>query len=250
MSPLATRSRPFHLVRPDSLSPVLLTCEHAAAALPPPVRAAGAARAVLRTHWGFDIGGWDVTRALARRLGATAVGGRWSRLWIDLNRRAGDPTLIRSVAEGVPLPWNRDLAPEDVERRLVACHAPYHAELERQILRRLVRGVRPLLLAVHTFTAIYEGRARPFDVGILYDREADLARRLGRALGRDGFSVRHNEPYSGKAGLMYSVDRHATHHGLPCLEIELNQRAFTRRGAAERLGRALAPRVAELVLAR
>ena len=181
-----------------------------------------------------------MARLLARTLGAAAVGGGVSRLVVDLNRTAVDPTLIRREAGWVPLSWNARIAPAEVERRLVAWHLPYHDAIDRAILRLVTRGVRPLLLSVHSFTPIYEGRRRDFDMGVLFDRSRVHAARLMRGLRREGFRVLPNRPYSGIAGMMYSIDRHGTHHDLPCLEIEMNQALFRERGAAARL----APRIA------
>ena len=224
----------------------MLTCEHASNRLPRGCRPRSAAeRALLDTHWGWDIGAWDVARRLARRLGAAAVGGGVSRLVVDLNRPAVDPSLVRREAGWVRLSWNAHLAPAEIERRMLAWHLPYHDAIERAILRLVVRDVRPLLLAVHSFTPVYEGRRREFDLGVLFDRSRVHAELLLRGLRREGFAVRENEPYSGIAGMMYAIHRHGTHHDLPCLELEMNQALFRRRGAAARLApkiaRALAP---------
>jgi predicted N-formylglutamate amidohydrolase len=226
---------------------LVLSCEHASNRLPFAARPSPAERRLLASHWGWDIGAWELTRELARRLRTSAVGGRWSRLVIDLNRRLDDPTLIRRKVEQVALSWNRQLDIAEIERRFLDYHAPYHLQLDRLILQRLVRDVRPLILAVHSFTGIYHGRLRPFDVGVLYDKHPALAHRLGRALRTAGLSVRYNQPYSGMAGLMYAADRHGTHYGLPCLELELNQRLFRRKRAASRLGRIVAEALRELV---
>lgn len=243
----ASRMRPFVLLRPRSLSPVVLTCEHASNRLPLSSGISTGQREILATHWGLDIGAWDLTRDLSRRLNASAIGGRWSRLLVDLNRRADDPTLSREIAAGVPLTWNSDLVAAELERRITEYHTPYHVEIDRLILRRLVRGVRPLVFAVHSFTPDYRGRPRPFDIGVLYERHRALAHGLGRALRDAGLSVRYNQPYSGMAGMMYSVDRHGKHHGLPCLELELNQELFDRRSAAPRLARVVERGVRELL---
>jgi predicted N-formylglutamate amidohydrolase len=202
---------------------------------------------VLATHWGRDIGGWALTRELSRRLRVRAVGGRWSRLLIDLNRRVDDPSLVRCSARGVELSWNRALRPSDVERRVLRFHAPYHEEVDRTILARLVRGVRPLLFAVHTFTPVYRGRPRPFQIGLLYEHHAALAHRMGRSLRGAGLSVRYNQPYSGMAGMMYSVHRHGKHHGLPCLEIEVNHSMLGTGPAVLRLGSVVASALGDLI---
>ena len=242
----AASDTPFRTVSGGSTAPFVLTCEHAANRLPTRVALSADERRVLASHRGWDIGAWKLTRELARRLGASAVGGRWSRLFIDLNRRLDDPTLIRRTAQGVTLSWNLKLDSAELERRYLEYHAPYHLEIDRLILRRRVRGVRPLIVAVHTFTDVYRGRRRPFQVGVLYDKHARQAHRLGRALKSAGLSVRYNQPYSGIAGLMYAADRHGTHYGLPCLELEFNQRLFRGQTAAARLGRIVAAAVRNL----
>jgi len=226
--------------------PLILTCEHASNRLPRGWRPRSAAeRALLDTHWGWDIGAWEVAKRLARSLGVPAIGGSVSRLVIDLNRPVVDPTLIRRAAGWVPLSWNARVRPPEVERRMIDWHLPYHDAIDRAILRQVTRGVRPLLMAVHSFTPVYEGRRRDFDMGVLFDRSRRHADLLMTGLRRAGFQVRENEPYSGLAGMMYSIHRHGTHHDLPCLEIEMNQELFRDRGAAARLApriaRALAP---------
>ena len=240
-------SRPFLLEGRDSLSPILLTCEHATNDLPFSRGIGSVQRRVLRTHWGFDIGAWELTLELARRLDLGAIGGRWSRLLIDLNRHAGDPTLVRRKAGATVLPWSDGLDASELERRLLEYHAPYHAELDRLIVRRLLRGVRPLLVALHSFTPRLGREARPFEIGVLYNHHSEAARRLGRALSRAGFDVRYNEPYSGLRGMMYAVERHGAHHGLPCLELELNQELFRHKHAARELAARIAPALAKLV---
>lgn len=240
---------PYRLLSPRPRRQVVLICEHASRRLPPGMRATKRERELLATHWGWDIGAWDLTRELSGRLGAPAVGGRYSRLAIDLNRRLDDPTLIRRAVEGVELGWNLGVDVAELERRFVAYHAPFHLQVDRLVLRKLLGGERPLIFAVHTFTELYQGRARRFDAGVLYDAHRDLAHRLGRALRRGGLDVRYNQPYSGMAGLMYAADRHGTHYGLPCLELEINQALFRRRGAAKRLG-GIVGRAVESILAR
>jgi predicted N-formylglutamate amidohydrolase len=213
----------FRTLRPGSLSPLLLTCEHASDRLPPGFPRDPASRRILKTHWACDWGAWGLARGLAAELEAGAVGARWSRLVIDLNRQVGDPDLVRTEAEGVELPWNHDLAPDEVERRVLEYHVPYHGEIDRLVVHRLVRGVRPFLLSVHTFTPVLGRSRRNFEAGVLYDNHRWLARLLAGGLRDQGLRVRYNEPYSGLLGMMYAADRHGSHHRIPCLELEINQ---------------------------
>ena len=220
---------PFLGVARSSIGRLVLTCEHASNRLPVPVPADTRLRDVLASHWGWDIGAWSLTRELSRRLRAPAVGGRWSRLWVDLNREADDDTLMRRDAGGIPVPWNARLTPVAAERRWMQAHIPYHAEVDRLIFRHRVRGIEPMLVAIHTFTDDYEGEVRNFDAGVLFRDHRGLARRVGGVLRDAGLRVRYNQPYSGLEGLMYAVQRHGSHHSLPCIELELNQRLFDER---------------------
>lgn len=126
------------------------------------------------------------------------------------------------------------LGTRQLSRRIDEWHAPYHAENDRRILRHLLRGVRPLMRSIHTFTPELDGKPRPFEAGVLFREPRSLGRTLAGRIHAEGLSVRLNQPYSGLDGLMYSAERHGTHHRLPCLELELNQALLGNRGAAQR----------------
>ncbi len=89
-------------------SQLLLLCDHASNALPPRFGTLGLDPALFATHIAYDIGAAMVTRALAAAYGAPALLGRWSRLLIDLNRGADDPTLVMKLSDGSIIPGNRD----------------------------------------------------------------------------------------------------------------------------------------------
>lgn len=230
--------RPYQLVGASSLAPVVLTCEHASNRIPETVVGRDPdLRSLLKSHWAWDIGAWQFAKEVAGRLGASAVGGRWSRLWVDLNRRVDDPELVLPTVNGVALPWNARLSSRVLERRVSAYHAPYHGMIDQQLARRIVRGVRPMVVAVHCFTPVYGGKRRGFDVGVLYEHHRGPAQRIARRLRDGGFTVRYNQPYSGLHGMMYSADRHGSHHDLVCVEIEVNDALFAH---SARIGRLVA----------
>jgi predicted N-formylglutamate amidohydrolase len=78
------------------------------------------------------------------------------------------------------------------------------------------------LVSVHTFTPELRGQRRALDVGVLYDDHAPLAGVLADAIAATGLVVRHNEPYSGLDGLIYSARVHGTRFGLRYVELEVN----------------------------
>lgn len=195
---------------------VLLSCEHASARLPAPWRWPEEDRWLLGTHWSHDLGAEDLTRELAERLGAVAVLSRFTRLVADPNRPVDSPTLFLARAEGREVALNRDLS--DRERRLAYWQA-YHDALAAQV----AASDAPIVFAIHSFTPVYEGARRDFELGVLFDEEEVLAERLARHLAAAGFSTRLNEPYSGKAGLIFAAHRHASARGRSALEIEVRQ---------------------------
>ncbi len=229
--------RPYRLLRARSRSPLVITCEHASHGLLPGMRTDAPSRRILRSHWGWDIGIWEVVREVSRRLGATAVGGGFSRLVVDLNREPSDPSLIRQACEEVPIPFNARLSARAMVSRLATLHAPYHDEIDQQLARRAAVGQSPFLISFHSFTPFLNPRRRRFDAGVLFRDHGRLAHRLGRALEREGLSVRYNRPYSGLEGLIYAAARHGANHQIPYLELEFNQRGLGTRAACRATGR-------------
>lgn len=213
----------------------VLTCEHGGYALPREYGTLGLDRSDLRDHIGWDIGAAGVMRAAARRLGAPGVASRYSRLLIDLNREPDQDSLIPAWSDGRAIPGNARVSQVERRRRMALYHEPYHDRVDRMIARarRNADGGRVRLLSVHSFTPAMEGRARRFDLGVLFDDHEPLARRLGRALKDRGFTIRYNQPYSGIDGLIYAARRHGRAHGIPYVELELNN-ALIRSAAEQR----------------
>jgi predicted N-formylglutamate amidohydrolase len=221
----------YEQVEGAATSGLILLCDHAGNALPPAYGALGLDPALLDTHIAYDIGAAVLTRRLAERSGAPAVLARWSRLLIDLNRGEDDPTLVMKLSDGTVIPGNRDARPEELIRRIRDYHAPYHAAIELQIARAREAGHLPALVSIHSFTPSWKGRPRPWDFGVLWDRDDRLARPLMDQLRAAGFKVGDNEPYSGELenDCLY---RHGTANGLPHILIEIRQDLIASDGAA------------------
>lgn len=205
--------------------PLLLTCEHAARAVPDELHGLGLDPAVLDEHWGWDRWAFDVMARVAPGLEATTVATRVSRLVVDVNRAPDDPTLALPRLEGRLVPGNVGLSAAQLAARVARWHAPYHRAVDEE-LRRLVakhgaEGV--VLVSVHSFTGRWIGQDRDFDVGVLFDEHEVMAARLRVALEARGLRARLNEPYSGLAGLIYAARRHGLAHGVRYVELELNQ---------------------------
>lgn len=231
---------PFERLGPTASSPLLFICDHAAPAVPDAHGTLGLPAEAFATHIAYDIGAAEVTRTLAAAYGAPAILARWSRLLIDLNRGPDDPTLVMKLSDGRIVPGNRNADDAEVARRLAAYHAPYHAAIAREVERLRAGGQCPVLVSVHSFTPVWKGRPRPWEVGILWDRDTRLAKPMIAALARAGFAVGDNEPYSGELenDTMYV---HGTAHGLPHVLIEIRQDLIATDEDARAFGRRLKP---------
>ena len=199
--------------------PLLLTCEHAANHLPPGYAWSEEDLWLVGTHWAVDLGIDALTCELAEQLGLTAVLAGFSRLLIDANREPNDPSLFRRVADGREVALNRQI--DDAERaKRMAMYTAYHEAIQAVLKRAPGRGV----LSMHSFTPQYEDQPpRKMEVGVLFDRDEEIAVRLAAAIARSGLIVALNEPYSARGGLMYCAERHAGGHGRIALELEVRQ---------------------------
>ena len=237
-----------HMVEATGPAPVLLICDHAAAAVPAALGRLGLPEAAFALHIAWDIGAAALTRLLAARLGAAAVLAGYSRLVMDLNRQPGHPTSIPPVSDGIAIPANQDLDDGEAERREEALFEPYHHAITTQLARLWRHGPAqaqaPALIAIHSFTPVLDGFARPWQVGVLWNRDPRLAVPLMRALAGQGLVVGDNLPYSGR-DIGYTIDTHAGAAGLPHVSLEIRQDLLADQAGldqwADRLDRALAP---------
>jgi predicted N-formylglutamate amidohydrolase len=227
----------FEAIPGSKTTPLLLLCDHASNALPPGLGTLGLAPGLFSTHIAYDIGAAAVTRALAAAYSASAVLGRWSRLLIDLNRGADDPTLVMKLSDGSIIPGNRDVDAAEVARRIAAWHAPYHAAIAVELDRI---GARAMVISMHSFTPSWKGHPRVWEVGVLYDRDMRLAAPLMARLREAGFTVGDNEPYTGALD-GDTLNVHGTLRGLPHVLIEIRQDLIDSDAAAQAFALRLKP---------
>ena len=209
----------FEAIPGSENTPLLLLCDHASNALPSGYGTLGLEPKLFATHIAYDIGAAAVTRALAAGYGAPALLGRWSRLLIDLNRGAGDPTLVMKLSDGSIIPGNRDADDAEMARRIAAYHAPYHAAIAAALDRI---GAGAAIVSLHSFTPSWKKTPRQWQVGVMYDRDVRLAAPLMARLAEAGFTVGDNEPYTG-ALEGDTLNIHGVKNGLPHVLIEIRQ---------------------------
>lgn len=213
---------PFVVENVSAEGRFLLTADHAGRMIPKRLGDLGLPPEALERHIAWDIGIAGVTRRLAAALGATAIYQRYSRLVIDCNRQPSVPSAFPQVSEATVIPGNAALSGADKLQRQQAIFEPYHNEI-RKLLAGCV-GRKPIYVAMHSFTPVYLGVARPMQVAVLYHRNPDLSRILAALLRMEpDLVVAENEPYRVSDETDYGVPVHAEAGGLDYVEIEIRQ---------------------------
>lgn len=210
--------------RPEARSPFLLSCDHASSRIPAALGDLGVAAADRDRHVAWDIGALAVARGLSAALDATLVASGYSRLVIDLNRppQRADRFPVRS--EDVAVPGNVALDDAERTRRTAALFEPYHGAIARLLDARAARGQPTLFVAIHSFTPVYAGVARPWEIALLSNRDRRVADCLMRALRREHvLNVGDNIPYRLTDEGDYGVPVHGEQRGLPHVLVELRQ---------------------------
>jgi predicted N-formylglutamate amidohydrolase len=236
----------FRVVNPAGSSRLILTCDHAGNHGPAASDALGLPESRLAEHIAWDIGAASLTQALANRLDAQAVLAMYSRLFIDPNRKLGSPDSILRVSDGVMVPGNQNVTPEEAVRRAELSFWPYHHEVEKAMHLTEHEKSVAAYVAVHSFTPRMAGAQRPWDVGVLYGRDERMARPLLAALQAvDGICVGDNQPYSAAHPPGYGLEAYGTSAGRPHVMIEVRQDLISDDAGVDRwagiIATALAP---------
>ncbi|HAH11009.1 MAG TPA: hypothetical protein DCL54_14985 [Alphaproteobacteria bacterium] len=241
-------SNPF-LTFQASLPPRLVfLCDHAGREVPEGYGTLGLPRGAFDRHIAYDIGAAALTRALAERLEAPAFLGRYSRLFIDLNRGADDPTLVMKLSDGQIIPGNAHADSEEVSRRIAFAHAPYHARISKCLEDAEAQGIKPIILSIHSFTPTWRGQPRPWDFAILSARRdrrlADPMLAALRAI--EGLTIGDNQPYSGELE-NDTLSVHGLAMGLPHALIEVRQDLIDTNAGVEAACNLLVPVIMQAI---
>ena len=230
----------FRVTNAGGSSPVVFVCDHATNAIPPEFGTLGLTAGDLVRHIAWDPGALPVARLMASALDATLVESTVSRLVIDCNRPLDAPDLIASTSETTPIPGNATLTEGDRARRVALAYEPFHAAIESVVEDRLSAGRETWLVSVHSFTPVYRGVARPWEIGILHDEDTRLAAPLIAALRAEGgLSVGVNQPYSPADRVYHTLEVHGRRRGLACAMIEVRNDEISEEAGQQRWGERL-----------
>jgi predicted N-formylglutamate amidohydrolase len=220
----ADEPTPVTVHNENGRSPFLIVADHAGNAMPRALGRLGIPESECERHIAWDIGIAPVCRLVAESLDAVLIQQNYSRLVIDCNRTPGSETSIPDISELTPVPGNVGLSEAQKAAREREIFRPYHGRIESELDRRRQAGRPAALIAMHSFTPVFKGVARPWHASVLYNRDPRFAHFLMALLKREeGLIVGDNEPYSVTDASDYTIPVHGERRGLHHVAIEIRQ---------------------------
>jgi predicted N-formylglutamate amidohydrolase len=231
---------PAPVVVRQGRSPFVIVCDHAGRAVPRRLAGLGLPDGELARHIGWDIGAAGVARELVETLDASLIMQTYSRLVIDCNRPLAAPTSVAEVSDGTAVPGNTGLGQAERDARAREIFVPYHEAIAGELDRRAALGAPTVLIAVHSFTPVFEGFQRPWHIGLLYRDPALAAVVLGLLQAEADLVVGDNEPYAVSDATDYTLPVHGERRGLPHTGIEIRQDLIASQAGQRRFAALLA----------
>ena len=199
---------------------VIVVCEHASNCIPEPLNDLGLSRDVLVSHVAWDPGALGVARLVAQQMGAVLVSGAISRLVYDCNRPPEAASAVPERSEIYDIPGNVALPPEARAQRIAQVYEPFSQALAAQL--RDHADTLDLLVTIHSFTPVFQGRHRSVELGLLHGQDTRFCDAMMAHLpATSRFDTRINEPYSAADGVAHTLDLHGCDNGLWNVMIEI-----------------------------
>ncbi|MGG6893938.1 N-formylglutamate amidohydrolase [Rhizobium sp. BR 315] len=208
--------------RPDGSSAVFIICEHASRALPERFGDLGLSAEALSSHIAWDPGALAVASKISAALDATLISQRFSRLIYDCNRPPESAGAMPETSEIYTIPGNQRLDEADRRARTEGLYIPFHDRIRTLLKERGARGQRTVIVTMHSFTPIYNGKPRAVELGILHDEDHWLAdRMLDAAAQAPLYQTERNRPYGPEDGVTHTLKLHGIANGLHNVMIEI-----------------------------
>ena len=224
----ADEQPPYFHYNPDGESGVVLVFDHARNATPRSLAGLGLSSEILATPISLDIGCEHLSKKIADKLDSVLLIAGFSRLVIDLNRPPDHPTSIPAQSDGIDIPGNHSLSARDRRQRIDEIFTPYHEAVAAKLKQACEHHKRVALISMHSFTPRMDGQARPWHIGILWNRDQRLSEPLLESLRREpDLCVGDNQPYDARDHLGYTVDAYDEIQRLAQVMIEVRQDLLT-----------------------
>ncbi len=209
---------------------VLLSCEHMTPHIPERYQELFKNHeSTLMSHRGWDIGAAFIFNALKKSLDTDGYSAVVSRLLVDANRSIHAARLFSEFSHRLPA--------NEKELILANYYHPYREQVIQAARHLMTQGHSVLHLSIHSFTPTLNGMRRNNDIGLLYDPQRALEKRIGQQLKMHlnnqspQYRVRLNYPYKGiEDGLTRTLRNMFLENSYIGIEIETNQAHFTPQG--------------------
>lgn len=226
----------------EGTSPYFLVCEHAGSRIPNSLNRLGMRAEELKRHIALDIGALEVAKLVADKVDTVLMYQNYSRLVVDCNRRLTYEGLILEVSDHTSIPGNLHLSEKCRSSRIARIWQPFHDAVADRLKKRLDQKRPTLLVCIHSFTPVMEGRQRPWHVGFCYNRDPSMSRAFSKHLLELDPSLRIglNEPYEVLADEDYTIPEYGEKLGLLHTLVEIRQDLIAESEGWERWAELLA----------
>lgn len=201
---------------------IILICEHASNFIPSKFNNLGLEAAVLESHVAWDLGALAVAKQMAKLLSAPLIVQNISRLVYDCNRPPHSPTAMPPKSEIYNIAGNEGLTEQDKQSRVENYYVPFNKAVSWVVDQQIEQGNRPIVVTIHSFTPIYNGKARNVEIGILHDADTRFAdEMLKRMVGDEVYNTQRNQPYGPEDAVTHTLKQHAQSKGLLNVMLEI-----------------------------
>ena len=243
---------PYRIENAKGKAPILIVCDHASNRVPQALNDVGLSKANLEKHIAWDPGTENIGRYMSEKLDATGFFACYSRIVVDVNRGERSAECMREVSDHIHVPGNKGLSAAEKRQRLDEIFWPYHRALAAQIKTYRKKNIVPLIVSLHSFTPEMDGYKRPWHIGVLWNKEETIARRLIAELQAQNpdMVVGENEPYTLKQTNLTknTIKTHAEDNGLPYVIVEFRQDLVATKRDALKWGRIFLEALAPILL--
>ncbi len=199
---------------------IIFICDHASNKIPNIYYNLGLKKKILKSHISIDIGAKEFCVSLAKILGQSCFYSNFSRLLIDPNRSLDSDQLIVKKSCGIEIPGNIKISYREEKKRIIKFHEKYHYNLKKYVEKKSRQYEKIFLIAIHSFTKIYDTENRSLEIGLLWNKNMNLLLKIQRELILMNVHFGRNYPYSGFF-YNYTLDRHSEEGTIDNISIEL-----------------------------
>lgn len=205
---------------------LIISCEHAGNKIPEQYQSLfDGVDEILHSHRGWDPGSLELAQTLAEKTNSELFAHPFTRLFIELNRSIGHPKLFSE--------FTRSLNKSERESIIETYYLPHRNTVIEAIKQNALQNRPTIHISVHTFTPVFDGKERDFEIGLLYDPkrvpEKNVCQTWKSLLKETlpNFRIRMNQPYKGISdGFTTFLRKRFDEKLYMGIELEMNQKLF------------------------